>query len=316
MFDRILKCFKNSTKEATIIIPGDYEGLLYYYCSLNRTTEVEHLLKKSAHEIDLLYQSGVFFRLAINNECIYILSILLDAVQKNLEQYERFKPILKSILDSSYVSLKVQGILATHISVIYEEHDMLDDICMNFENTNYEYENSNFTLSQEKESLLTMILPLTAYNLKTFDFPYWKKASECYDNKTDFKDALDAINDWSLSDSIYPKAMIIYNYLMKTNNLDYVKESIKDEALTASYLHIVSSIAILSDNYIISQLINGYYSYNFKKEDSDVTEDIYPSYYDHTDCDTEVPELSELSSAHLLQYRLSGDSYDDSVLIN
>lgn len=274
--------FLKIDKTQLSVIPGYYEQLMYQYCKLGNSIEVSKLLNDVGGELDLLYQDGLFFTSAIHNENADILSVLLNHLKNTPIAYNKIKDILHSI-DTSYISLKVQNILSEHQIVYRKEDDLLNDISVGFKFFCTPYQSENIILSKDDASNIIMILPLTEYNLHTISTSeYWQKASESYYTGKSFKNALDVINDWNdtISSSRFPKAMILYHYLVETKNLLYIEGVINHDLLMKIYLTEVSSIALILGDENIPALINGYYLHKDEIDDSSYVESSISSQQD------------------------------------
>jgi len=102
------------------------EILLRKYCEWDNTQKVEKLLSQEI-DIDLAYEDGLFFQLAVRNKNSKILETLLNHYQRTKLQanidtitYKNsltlIKEILHEVLENNEVSLEIEEIVSDYIS--------------------------------------------------------------------------------------------------------------------------------------------------------------------------------------------------------
>ncbi len=139
---------------------------LYHHCSLNNTVEVKKLLETYADEINITEKNGLYFGLAISQDSLEMLKILLDFHTKKILQYPRDSDefldaqsdlceILQEGLDSNDVSSEMQILINKYL--FYDVYSDIDD----------EYDSDNESGEENSNSFNSDLkFHLTEQNLK------------------------------------------------------------------------------------------------------------------------------------------------------
>lgn len=115
---------------------------LYNFCGWNDTKRAQELLDLF-DDIDILYENGVFFDLAISKGNVEICKSLLNYFEnkqfptKNTEYQEareKLVEILENATDSIELSPEIKEVLSPYIDFENSEHNTLNDSFSNLEN--------------------------------------------------------------------------------------------------------------------------------------------------------------------------------------
>lgn len=114
---------------------------LYNFCGWNDTKRVQELLDLF-DDIDILYENGVFFDLAISKNNVEICKFLLSYFEtkqfpiknsKYQEAREKLVEILENATDSVELSPEIKEVLSPYIDFESSEHNTLNDSFSNLE---------------------------------------------------------------------------------------------------------------------------------------------------------------------------------------
>lgn len=123
------------------------------YISWDDAKEVKRLLEKE-DDIDLTYNEGLFFKLAIKHDNNEILNVLieyfdktqlkekeLDSMDYKLLKYE-LRKILENAVDSFEISEEMERVLAPYLPQEEEDYqlDLMNDLLVAEDNHNPDYE--------------------------------------------------------------------------------------------------------------------------------------------------------------------------------
>ena len=110
---------------------------LYSYFTLNDFEEVKQILMQHHKNIDIMYENGVFFELAIVKDRPEILEILLQHTNNENIDSSKLVSILESIIEEVDLSPEMKEILSPYIDFEGSKHDTLNDSFSDIDQTTF-----------------------------------------------------------------------------------------------------------------------------------------------------------------------------------
>lgn len=255
---------QNQILNQEILIPR--EEMLLDLCRNQMTQEAIFFLQLEGENINLIYDNGIFFRLAILHNNPKILSELITTYKKHTHpsNYHYLDSILKAThsIDLPIEIAKIINSYKYHTNDIYKTYKISPSLHFK------QFE--KFSLIQEDSNSSPFIsLPLTSDSLNLQSLHEdWNLLAQ----KGEYGESLSIINDWHID--IDPKALIIYNCIVSTNDNNDIEKIVStiNKEYHNTYLTYILNIAQILDNQKIENIITCYIQKD-KVEDEYLNED-------------------------------------------